>query len=456
MISAKTTIIKKLRYKKKSLLLIPVVTILFILILFTLITTKNAFAIYVVNFKTESQALEFCKQFNNNKELITPYNFKIPISNFYEIEDDTLDHIRRRLIDNDIRNTVLLKKLIDFFYISGNKNQFSVKFLARTQNADKLLAVKLQREQISFSKIPINTHGSNNWIVILLFIVALIILININSLYIKKLMLIVFCPWLVCMLIASSVIFSFSVLILMLTSLNCIILYYEKKSHTNKLPLPFHILLLIGIVLSLGLIATSWKLILYYAICMFCTYFLFVLINHIQKNKEHRIPFFVKIVSEQPRWLLHNKLMVLTAGIAIIGFSTLFTNTHSLISLSKNDYDMHMQKQFLSIYGSIYNAPSKPTISMSNEAIHLIFLDPLQVFHTNTDNTDLEKKIENLNSSQPLLSKYSIFLLGIICVVIVFDILSSAGKKIKKLLYFKNADKTLPDGINITITDASI
>ncbi len=459
MTSARMIPIKQLLYKKYSIILIPVIIILLIPALLTLLTSKNASTAYIVNFKTESQALEFCKQFHDNKELITPYNFEVPISNFHEIEDDTLDHIRKRFIDNDIRNTVLLKKLIDFFYISKNKNQFSVKLLAKSQLADKLVTSKLQKEQISFSKIPVSTNDSNEWIVISLFIIAVIIMINIQSSYTRKILLILFGPWFAFMFFSLSVIFSFSVLILLLTALNIIVLYYEKISNNDKLPFPATVVLLIGIILSLSLVATSLELILYYVICVFYTYTLFILTNRIQRKKEHRIPFFVKILPDQPRWLLYNKLMVLTAGAAIIVFSTLFTNTHALISISKHDYEMHIQKQFLSIYGSIYNASSKPSVSISNETVHLIFLDPLQVtidIKTSASSSDLEKKLASLSSSQPLLNKYSIILIGVMCVFILFDIFSSAGKKIKKLIYFKNSVKTLPDGINITITDASI
>lgn len=458
MISARMSITRKLLDKKLVILVVPTIVIVLITIFFTVQVSKNTSTMYVVNFTSEAQGLEFCKQFQNNQELITPYNFEVPISNFYEIEEDTIDHIRKRLIDNDIRNTVLLKKLTNFFYLSTNKNLFSIKLLAKTKAVDKLVTSKLQKEHISYSKSVASTDGTNTWIVILLFIVVIILIINIPSSYIKKLILILFWPWFVFMIISASVIFSFSVLVLLLLAMNIFALYYDKISITHKLPLSVLVVLFIGILLSLSLIGIYWELIVYYAICMLCTYVLFVHINRIQRKKEHRIPFFVKIIPEQPLWLLHNKVIVLTTGIGIIILSTLFTNTHANIALSQDDFDMHMQKQFLSIYGSIYNTATKPSITISNDTVHLIFLDPKQnsSMSKSTVSFNFEKQIAKLNTSYHLLNKYSVTLLGIICIGILIDLFSSAGKKLKKLLYFKSSVKTLPDGMNITITDASI
>lgn len=456
---SKTITIKKLLNKKVSVLLILPLFILFISTLLQLFTATKVTSAYIVNFKTESQALEFCKQFQNNQELITPYNLEIPISNFHEITTDALDHIRKRLIDNDLRSTTLLKKLMDFFYLSANENQFSIRLYAKTKIADRLLRNKLQKEQIHFSKIPIHTTSSNNWIVIFLFIVAGIIIINIQSSYSKKLVTILFFPWFIFMFISSSAIFTYSVLILLLTSMNSIVLYYDKKIVNNKLPLFPFLELFLGIILSFALIVTSWELIIYYLVCMLSTYALYTLENRAQKKKEHRIPFFVKIVPEQPRWLLYNKVVVLTTGLILIAISNLFSSNNALISLSEYDYDMHIQKQYLSIYGSIYNAPSKPSISVSNDTVQLIYSDPLDDANTknkNRENIGFNQYFTQLSSSQPLLNAYSLLLFGIICICILLDVLFSAGKKIQKLIYFKNSVKKLPDGITITITDASI
>lgn len=450
--------------KQAPIQILSVTIVLVLLLVLFIQKNQNFLSILKIEFTNEKQAIEIFSQIDDEQSIISPFTTRIPFSNFHTITDQTLTSIVHRLIDADIRNSALLEKLFSFFYSSRNDTTLVIQVICKSKTAERKLLTNLQAQKIQFSKMPVHISQRTIWITILILCIVVVTIITIRLRHIQKLLFLLLLPWFVFIILSLSISVA---LIVTLLEMQIVNLFNEKPRfflNTNSVSTFKIIKLTVYCVLCMMVLAFSdWHLLIGFLICAVISSIIFMQWITKQRNKEHQIPVFVKIIPNISSWLLTNKILMLITVSSVITVSVFYTNTSSSLSLLKistKDIEDHLTKQYLSVEGSLHNVQLKPKIKLLGETVSVDLINPLDVFHR-----EYHKKVQNgvmihsitsLKASEPFLNIPALIVFIILCCIDLLDVLFSAGKKIKKLIYFKSSYKTLPDGITITITDASI
>ena len=449
-----------LQFKIQVVSFLLIFIVLFILFISQKI--QNYSSIITMEFNDSKEANEVFSNFFGEEKIISPYNIIVPFSNFHDINNQTLITVLDKLIDNDIRNSILIEKLSNFFFFEKHNSKFVIRVICNSKAAEKKLITNLQNKKIYFSKTIVQASQQNIWITLLLLVVITFIVLNIRIHYIRKLLILLLLPWLIFMMISLSISFAIIVLLLEIVILNLINQKPDFFMHTHEITISKIIQLVFYCILCMLLLAFSdWLTLGYFIICCILSYAIYRQWLQKQKNKEHKIPIFMKIVPNTPSWMITNKIMMLTAMAIIFLVSFIYSGSDvALLNISNQDIENHLEKQYESVQGSVYNAQSKPNVIWHNEQPTVTLIDPRSSPHKklykNEESKFFISSLLALKISKPFFTRYALTTFIILFFIALLDFLFSAGKKIKKLIYFKSSFKTLPDGMNITITDASI